>query len=160
MTYSFNRNQIDILNRLVFDADIECDVFQNLIVEDSSIKFNIERLEFENVQRSRFLLWTSTRLDSKMSLLEFKNVKDFQIEKCKYPDTCDCSILQIKSDDTAQIKLVTTIGPTLVVNFQNDISILLTDIGESDRQSGSLFGTKGFTKEEWNTYLKQHKYTT
>jgi hypothetical protein len=160
MTYSFNKNQIAILNILVFDADIICDDLKNLKLTNSSLEFNIERREFENVRRSKRIFWTRTFLAWKKSILQFKNVKDFQITIGDDLKISDCSILKISSKTSCQLDLNTTLGSTITIDFFNDPMIELTDIIEADRHDGIVLGSVGYTKDEWIKYLEQEKYIT
>jgi hypothetical protein len=160
MTYSFNINQIETLNILTFDANINCDDLKNLKLTNSSLEFNIERREFENVRRSKCIFWTRTFLVWKESVLQFKNVKNFKITIGNDFKISDCSISKIISKNSFQIDLNTTHGSIISIDFFNDPMIELTDIKESDRHDGVILGSSGFTKDEWEKYLEQKKFTT
>jgi hypothetical protein len=142
------------------DSDINCEDLKGLKIANSSLKLNIERREFENVRRSKRFFRTRTYLAWKKSVLEFKNVTNFQIKQGDDLKISDCSISNIISKTSVQIELLTTLGSVITIDFFNDPLIELTDIRLADRHDGVVLGSIGYTKDEWKKYLKQEKYTS
>jgi hypothetical protein len=117
MTYNFNRDQVEILNVLTFDADIDRDSFGNLKVIDSKLEIPIERITLENVKRRKFLFFNQTHFETRESLLRFSNVRGFHYVIPKNYSIEDLAILTITSDKPDKIEISTTIGPGLVIDF-------------------------------------------
>jgi hypothetical protein len=62
MAYTFKIDQIEILNQLIFDASIDFEEIQNLLLLENmeletSVKLELERRAFENVTRKSSLFF-------------------------------------------------------------------------------------------------------
>ncbi|MCZ4410018.1 hypothetical protein O3Q51_14445 [Cryomorphaceae bacterium 1068] len=62
------------------------------------------------------------------------------------------------ADNGQTVHLLTSFGLELLLEITDDFSITLTDRGASDFGRGISPGKHGFTKEEWEAYLKEVKY--
>ena len=72
MEYTFHIDQLEILNRLIFDASIDLDDIEKLNLVNSCLEFEIKRRTFENVTRRKKLFWTFTYLNGMTSIIPFE----------------------------------------------------------------------------------------
>ncbi|GGG01889.1 hypothetical protein [Pontibacter amylolyticus] len=154
MVYQIDLQDLESLNHLIFDASVEFEDLEKLSIE-SPIELKLERRSFENVKRKKFLFWSSTTFDGKTSLLKLHGVKDIQLEGIddRFKNNHFINEIAFNSLDNA-LELKTVFGLRIKFVLDSGFRGELIDIGDSDFGTGSLFGSKGFTKNEWDTRNK------
>lgn len=152
MVYKIDIENLEILNHLLFDASIEFDDLQNLSI-DKPIEIEVERRCFENVKRRKFLFWTSTNFTGKTSLIRLSGVADFELDGVDDRFKNNHFINEINFDAQSNVLgLSTAFGLRVKFRVGKDFRGELIDLKDSDFGAGSLFGSKGFTKDEWEEY--------
>ncbi|WP_344789442.1 hypothetical protein [Postechiella marina] len=158
MTYTFDINQLHILNTLIFDSSIEYSDLKSEL-KNGTVEYTIERRTFENVTREKNLLGTKTKYSGKSSILKFSGIKSISISKGNdiFKDNHFIQNIELNSEKNV-VELTTTFGITVKFNVSDLFSLELIDLNDSEFGKGTSSGKHGFTKEEWNEYLKKEKY--
>jgi hypothetical protein len=158
MTYNFDIHQFHILNALIFDSSIEYSDLKSELKNDS-VEYQIERRTFENVTRKKNLLGTKTKYNGKKSILKFSGIKSFSIsqENENFKDNHFIQNIGLNSDKSV-VALSTTFGLVVEFYISDLFCVELIDLEDSVFGKGTSFGKHGFTKAEWNEYLKKEKY--
>lgn len=158
MKYIFRTDQIEILNRLVFDASIDLDDLEKLKLVDSSLGFEIERRTFESVTRKKKLFWTLTYLCGETTFIRFENVDQLVVSGLQDKHKHNHFINKISIDNDGKLVIESVYDLNITMNVSEKTRIYLTDIKESKFGNGTVGGKVGFTKDEWTTYLKEKNY--
>jgi hypothetical protein len=153
--FQFSTDQLDILNRLIFDASIRVKDIRNLSLSGTAFELPIERRKFEAVTRKKFLWWTRTYLEGMVSTLRFENVDEIGVSgsldlEGKHMFISGIRLMEdhLSIDNTANVSLNIKITPAT--------RITLIDHRPGDFGKGIVEGRTGFTKTEWLDYLKLH----
>jgi hypothetical protein len=164
MAYTFKIDQIEILNQLIFDASIDFEEIQNLLLLENmeletSVKLELERRAFENVTRKSSLFLTTTELNGKISSISFEHISKLTISGLNDQFHCNHFINGLTFDQNQNLNLTTAFGLSIDLYSTENTLIHLTDLQDSDFGKGTfLKKTIGFTTEEWETYLKDKNY--
>ncbi|MBX0332385.1 hypothetical protein K3G39_03965 [Pontibacter sp. HSC-14F20] len=154
MVYKIDLEDLESLNHLLFDASVEFEKLENLSI-DTPIEIEIERRCFENVKRKKFLFWTSTSFGGKTSILKLSGVKEIVLEGVNERFTDNHFIDRIIFNPKSKaLEIATVFGLTVKFILGSGFQGELVDIRDSNFGAGSLFGSKGFTEEEWEDHLK------
>ncbi len=158
MTYTFDINQLYILNTLIFDSRIEYSDL-NSELKNGSVEYPIERRTFENVTRKKNLRGTKTKYNGKSSILKFSGIKSVSItkENNNFKDNHFIQNIELNSEKSV-VELTTAFGIVVEFNMSELFCAELIDLKDSEFGKGTSSGKHGFTKEEWNEYLKKEKY--
>ena len=158
MTYTFDINQLHILNTLIFDSSIEYSDLESEL-KNGSVEYQIERRTFENVTREKNLLGTKTKYNGKNSILKFSGIKSVSISKENdiFKDNHFIQNIELNSKKNV-VELITTFGVVIGFYISDLFCAELIDLKDSEFGKGTSSGKHGFTKEEWNEYLKKEKY--
>lgn len=153
MVYKIDLRDLESLNHLLFDGSVEFEDLENLST-DKPIEIEVERRCFENVKRKKFLFWTSTSFGGKTSLLKLTGVKKIVLEGVddRFKDNHFIDEL-IFNPTSNTLEIATVFGLTAKFILGSSFQGELVDIRDSDFGAGSLFGSKGFTEEEWEDHL-------
>ncbi|MCZ4410047.1 hypothetical protein O3Q51_14590 [Cryomorphaceae bacterium 1068] len=143
------------MNRLIYDASVE---YENIVenLPKNPLTLKLERRTIENVTGRKWFFGTITRYQGGNSEIEIRGFKKMTLTSSnnRFKDNHFINeILFDRKDGT--VKLTTCFGLELIIEVEEDFSIALVDLGESDFGKGISFGNHGFTKEEWNQYLNQ-----
>jgi DNA helicase IV len=158
MTYTFDINQLHILNTLIFDSSIEYTELNSELKNDY-VEYPIERRTFENVTREKNLLGTKTKYNGKRSFIKFSGIKSLSISKENniFKDNHFIQNIELNSKKNV-VELFTTFGVVIEFHISDLFCAELIDLKDSEFGKGTSSGKHGFTKEEWNEYLKKEKY--
>lgn len=154
MVYQIDLQDLESLNHLIFDASVEYNDLKKLNIH-SPIELKLERRCFENVKRKRFLFWSSTTLGGKTSLIRLHGVKEIVLTGIDdtFKDNHFINEVVLNSPNNS-LEIRTVFGLRVIFIIGSDFRGELVDIGDSNFGAGSLFGTKGFTKKEWENRNK------
>ncbi|WP_162428438.1 hypothetical protein [Pontibacter pudoricolor] len=154
MIYRITASNLDIINHLVFDASVQSDDLKKLTI-GKPIEFEIERRCLEDVNRKRFPFWTTTSFGGKKSLIRFSGVSKVEFEGIDEVFTDNHFINELTFNPQSKVlEMNTSFGLSVKFTFCDELYGQLIDIRDSDYGAGQLMGSKGFTKEEWETKLK------
>ena len=158
MDYNFDKNTLEIINVLIFDASINVEDLRNLKPQET-IQFEIERRPFEDVKRKKFLFWNRTFYKGKLSRLIINGVLNVSIsDEDKEPSNVFVYDL-IYNSSSETLKLFTASRVLVEFKVLPDFNGQLIDIRDSKFGSnGSSIGKFGFTKEEWYDILREKNY--
>ncbi len=150
MIYKINESNLEVINHLIFDASVQLDDLKKLSI-DKPIEFEIERRCFEDVKRTYFLFWTTTSFGGKTSLIRLSGVSKIEFEGLEEEFSDNHFINELTFNANSKVlELNTSFGTSVKFSFSNELDGELTDMKNSSFGAGQLFGSKGFTKEEWN----------
>ncbi|WP_299707816.1 hypothetical protein [uncultured Pontibacter sp.] len=154
MVYKIDLEDLESLNHLLFDASVKFEDLENLSI-DKPIEIEVERRCFKNVKRKKFLFWTSTSFGGKTSLIKLSGIKEIVLEgeDDKFKDNHFIDVITFNPTSKA-LEIATVFGLTVKFILGSGFQGELADIGDSDFGAGGLFGSKGFTKEEWDEHKK------
>ncbi|MES2284923.1 MAG: hypothetical protein V4547_04480 [Bacteroidota bacterium] len=158
MEYIFRIDQIEILNRLIFDASIDLVDIEQLKLVDSSLEFEIERRAFENVTRQKKTFWTVTYLSGMTSKIRFENVNQLSVSGLKEEFKHNHFIAGITIKKDGSLIVETVYGLIIKMEISEKTVIYLKDIRESKFGKGKVGGKSGFTSDEWTAFLKEKNY--
>lgn len=158
MNYVFDIDNFDILNQLIFDASVE---YENIItsLDKNPLILELERRTFENVTRTKRLFGTTTHYHGRRSELCVFGLKQATIKSTddRFKDNHFINGITVNQDSNVA-RLTTSFGLELILEFDKKLAIKLIDRGHSKFGEGSSLGKHGFTKDEWEKYLKEKKY--
>jgi hypothetical protein len=157
MSYLFDISQLEVLTALTYDASVELDQFQKT-PESGRFEFTIERRTFENVERSKFLLWTRTKYHGQIAKLRIDQVEEIVVDGNKEEAVNDFILDFDWNASTGQIEMKTTLGLTIKFIGKSSMILQLRDLAESKFGNGRSFGNSGYTKDEWTEFLKEKNY--
>ena len=156
MIYKIDVENLESINHLIFDASVQFEDLQHLSIE-APITFEIERRCFEKVKRKKFLFWTSTSFGGKTSALTLSGVTKIELEGIDERFKDNHFIQEFTFDAVNNVlALHTVFGLTVKFTIAKDFRGELVDLKDSSFGAGSLLGSKGFTKEEWEKLRKNH----
>jgi hypothetical protein len=159
MEYKFNLYQLQILNRLVFDASFDLRLPEVIIQKNNFLQLELERRTFENVTRTKTCFITKTKLSGQTSTIRFENVSDIYIDR-KTEIIANDFLDKILIDTKGKLSIISRTSPVkITMNVTEKTIIYLKDIRESNFGSGIVYGKSGFTKDEWIVFLKENDYT-
>lgn len=151
--YSFNKQNIELLNELIFDSSIEIPEACDPIIVNKRFTLNIERRVLEDVRRKKNLFFNKTILKGSLSNLVIYPVYNISYNFVNNVDNSNNDFINgIKYNFKLNKIFINTIGNLNAIELYVDdtFNILLEDIKESDFGSGICFGEVGYTIEEWN----------
>lgn len=160
MEYSFTIDQLEILNRLIFDASIDLEDIEKLHLENSSLEFEIERRTFESVTRRKKLFWTFTYLNGITSIIRFENVNELTVSGLTEKFKHNHFINGVRIDEDGKLAIESIYGLIIKMNFSEKTKIYLKDISEIKLNKGTVGGKSGFTADEWTDFLKAKNYVS
>lgn len=159
MEYTFDINQLEILNRLVFDASFDLLNSEDIVLTDSTLEFELERRAFENVTRKKSFFGTSTVLTGQTSTIRFENVDNLTIEGVD-ENSYNHFIDKILIDKEGKLAIWSRSSSVAIsMTYAEKTKIYLKDIKASDFGRGTVGYNCGFTADEWSAFLKEKNYT-
>ncbi|SFG13653.1 hypothetical protein [Pontibacter chinhatensis] len=154
MIYKIDVADLESINHLIFDANAQFEDLQGLSIE-KPIAIEIERRCFERVKRKKFLFWTSTSFGGKTSVIRLSGVSKIELEGIDERFRDNHFINEITYDPSDNIlALNTAFGLSIKFTVSEDFRGELVDLKDSSFGAGTLFGSKGFTEEEWEAFRK------
>lgn len=154
MIYKIDVAALESINHLIFDASVQFDDLQGLSIE-KPIAIEIERRCFERVKRKKFLFWTSTSFGGKTSAIRLSGVSKIELEGIDERFRDNHFINEITYDAANNVLALNTIfGLFIKFTISEDFRGELVDLKDSGFGAGTLFGSKGFTEEEWEAFRK------
>jgi hypothetical protein len=159
MNYKFDTTSLEIINRMIHDASVDVEDLLKLKVQDK-IKFNVERRTFEDVERKKFLFWNKTVFKEKLSQISISGVIDIVSKRGDKGTAKNVFVNELNYNSTSEtLKLVTIPDVIFEIKVSKNFVVELSDIRESQSgRSGLTIGKFGYTKQEWNEYLREKNY--
>lgn len=158
MNYKFDKDSLEVINRMIFDASVNVEDLSNLKVQDK-IQFELERRTFEDVERKKFLFWDRTVFKGKLSQLIINGVRGIMINNENKKSSSNVFVQELVYENSSEtLKLITT-ELTFELNVSSNLTGELIDIKDSSfGAKGLSIGRFGFTKQEWADYLHEKNY--
>lgn len=158
MKYKFDISHLEILNVLTFDSSVEISDLQKQPV-NGQIEFEIQRRTFEDVIRTKFLFWETTKYKGCASILRFIGLNKTKLNGIDEGHKVNHFLNEIRfNENDVCFELITSFGLSVLLYTEPNFTIELENIRESNFGKGSSFGRHGFTKVEWEEYLIEKNY--
>lgn len=157
----FNSENLKILNKLVFDSSINISRLGELKLDNNILKFYIERRVFENVKRKNFFFWKKTYFEGMLSEINIESVKGFRIAPLNLiGEPLNDFVLEFHYNEKSKNLCLRTTKYDCAISIilLDKLKIMINDIGSSEFGKGVCLGKKGFTRNEWNIYLRKNNY--
>jgi hypothetical protein len=158
MKYIFRTNQLEILNHIIFDASIDLDEIEKMILTSSALEFEIERRTLENVTREKNIFGTFTLVSGMTSIIRFENVENLVVSGLTEQFKHNHFIDSLNVDKDGKMTLLTVYGLLVKMDITEKTRIILKDIKGSEYGKGRIGGKSGFTADEWIDFLNENNY--
>lgn len=162
-TIHFNKDNIELLNLFIYDASIESEDINNLIISSQgTIEFQLERRCLENVKRKKFLCFTKTSVAGMSSKIVISNVDKLLMIDIPALDTANNHfLLDVKYDDALKLINFSTVTCQNLIQLKvyENFSIVISDISFSKYGKCVFFKKVGYTMDETIRIIKNKNYS-
>ncbi len=158
--YSFSKQNIDLLNDLIFDSSIDISESYNSIILNERFTLNIERRVFEDVSRKKILFFNKTFIKGSFSNLIIYPVYNIRYNMSSNSNNLNNDFINnLTYNEIGNIININTIhnANAIELHVNDAFNIILVDISESDFGKGICFGKVGYTIKEWDIKYNNSK---
>ncbi len=116
---------------------------------------DIERRVMENVTRTKHILGTKTHYEGMRAKLVIHGVSRAEMQRFDKKFNANHFIQEISyNSDNRTVTLKTSFRLELILEIEDNFKIELVDLSSSDFGKGVSWGKHGFTKLEWESYIR------